>query len=137
MRNILKERHPHVQVLIDHECTDAAALADVPLLELALLNLMENGVKYSRDAPKLVIQHRADTKEHKISIKDHGIGIPKENIPYIFDRFYSVNKALSRKLGGAGLGLSIVKKIIDKHQGSIVVESCLNEGTVFTVSLPR
>lgn len=133
---LLKERHPQADVKVDLKGSESSILVDLPLIELALLNLLENGVKYSREKAKLSIEHKVDTKEHKISIKDCGIGIPKENIPYIFDRFYAVNKPLSRKLGGAGLGLSIVKTIIDKHLGSITVESMVEEGTVFTICLP-
>ncbi len=133
---ILKERHPKVEINVTGSCLKKPLVADLPLLELALLNLLENGVKYSRDLAKITIEHRVEAKEHTISIKDCGIGIPRENIPYIFDRFYAVNKPLSRKLGGAGLGLSIVKTIIDKHQGSIAVESCVDEGTTFTICLP-
>jgi two-component system phosphate regulon sensor histidine kinase PhoR len=134
---ILKERHPSVQIELKHSKDLAQLHVDLPLMELALLNLLENAVKYSRDQPKISVEHKVESLEHKILIHDHGIGIPKENIPYIFDRFYAVNKPLSRKLGGAGLGLSIVKTIIDKHQGSIVVESAVGEGTTFTICLPR
>jgi two-component system phosphate regulon sensor histidine kinase PhoR len=133
---LLKERHPQVEINLELNPPEGLMVIDLPLLELALLNLLENGVKYSRNTAKIFLEYKNDSKEHKISIKDFGIGIPKENIPYIFDRFYAVNKPLSRKLGGAGLGLSIVKTIVDKHQGSITVESALEEGTTFTICLP-
>ena len=134
---LLKERHPEAEIKLEINPVENVIEVDLPLIELAILNLLENAVKYSREKAKLLIEYRQDSKEHKISIKDSGIGIPKENIPYIFDRFYAVNKPLSRKLGGAGLGLSIVKTIIDKHQGSIAVESTIEEGTTFTICLPK
>ena len=67
---------------------------------------------------------------------DKGIGIPPADLPYVFDRFYTVDKARSRKLGGAGLGLSIVKTVMDKHRGKAEVASELGEGSLFALRLP-
>jgi two-component system phosphate regulon sensor histidine kinase PhoR len=72
----------------------------------------------------------------EIIVEDTGIGIPKEHISRIFERFYVVDKSRSKKLGGTGLGLSIVKHIVHSHQGNISVESALGRGTKFTVTLP-
>ena len=72
-----------------------------------------------------------------LSIADKGMGIPEEELDYIFDRFYTVNKAHSRRLGGAGLGLSIVKAIIEKHEGDISVFSKNQEGTKFSISFQK
>jgi two-component system, OmpR family, phosphate regulon sensor histidine kinase PhoR len=72
----------------------------------------------------------------KITVNDKGMGIPNEDLEYIFQRFYTVNKAHSRQLGGSGLGLSIVETIIEKHFGKISVASTLGEGTTFTILLP-
>ena len=76
-------------------------------------------------------------KKHPIQFKDNGIGIPKENIKYIFERFYRVDESRSKNTGGIGVGLTIVKSIIDLHQGTIEVRSELNKGSEFIVILPN
>jgi two-component system phosphate regulon sensor histidine kinase PhoR len=111
--------------------------ADADLLELAIMNLLENGVKYSKPPAHLTIHLGEKKNEVIIAIEDQGIGIPPEDVPHIFERFYTVNKAHSRRLGGAGLGLSIVKTIVDKHEGTLSVTSVLGKGTTFTITLPK
>jgi len=110
--------------------------ADGNILELAIINLLTNAAKYSKPPAKIHISLEKEGDEAKVVIKDQGIGIPPSDLEHIFERFYTVDKAHSRKLGGAGLGLSLVKTIIDKHQGSITVESTLGIGTTFTIILP-
>ena len=80
------------------------------------------------------------TQDHEViqlQVKDYGIGIPKEAQPYIFDRFYRVDKVRGRKTGGSGLGLSIAKRIAEQHGGMIKMSSMEKEGSVFTVLLPK
>ena len=111
--------------------------ADPGLLELALVNLLDNAAKYSESTAQITITLSLIANVHAmIQITDRGRGIPKEDILNIFQRFYRVDKTHSRRLGGAGLGLSIVKTIISKHGGSIEVESVLGQGTTFTIILP-
>lgn len=116
--------------------TEVKIMANPDLLELALRNLLENAVKYAKDAPR--IQIRIEEQEGKVvmTITDQGIGIPESDLPHIFGRFYTVNKAHARKLGGAGLGLSIVRKIIENLGGAIKVDSKLGEWTKFTLEFP-
>ena len=110
--------------------------ADRGLLELAVRNLLENAVKYSDTKP--VVQVLLEKRNHELwlSVKDQGIGIAEEDLTHIFERFYTVDKARSRKSGGVGLGLSLVKNIIEKHRGKIEVFSQPNQGSIFTIKLP-
>ncbi len=73
----------------------------------------------------------------RLAVQDEGEGIPKEALPFIFDRFFRVNKARSRKDGGMGLGLAIVRQIVEAHGGTIKVESDMGKGTTFWITLPR
>ena len=98
--------------------------------------LGENAIKYNQSKPQIKLSLLVDDQVTKIIISDNGIGIPPKDLPHIFERFYRVDKARSRKLGGSGLGLSIVKTIIDKLKGTISVDSKQNEGTTFTITFP-
>lgn len=111
--------------------------ADEQKLSIALKNLIENGIKYNVQNGYVKVSVKSDSKYDYISVKDSGIGIPKESIPLIFERFYRVDKSRSRNIGGTGLGLSIVKHIIEAHKGSIKVDSKLNEGSEFTIKIPK
>jgi signal transduction histidine kinase len=106
------------------------------LLELAIMNFLHNSVKYSQGPPRITVTIAKREDDVLLSVEDQGMGIAKENLPHIFDRFYTVNKSHSRKLGGAGLGLSMVKIIVEKHGAKIQVESELGKGTKFTVLFP-
>lgn len=131
------ELYPEIKVEIVSSDKEKMTEADPSLLELAMMNLLQNAVKYSPAPADIQIKIEEGERESLIKIIDHGYGIPEENRPHIFNRFYSVNKTLSRKLGGAGLGLSIVKNIIEKHQGYITVEPNPLGGTIFTLALPN
>lgn len=102
----------------------------------ALMNIIYNAVKYTDDGGKVVVSILKEGKYVVIRIDDNGIGIPEESLPYIFERFYRVDSARSRKTGGTGLGLSISHQIISLHQGSLEVESKVNVGTSFSIKLP-
>ena len=110
--------------------------ADPHILELAIFNLFENAAKYSAVDAQITVEITKREGEVVCVIKDSGIGMAPQDLKHIFERFYTVNKARSRKLGGAGIGLSIVKTIIQKHDGSIAVDSKLGSGTSFTLTLP-
>jgi len=100
-----------------------------------LVNLIDNAIKYT-DKGGIEISLKDGKNYVKIGVKDTGIGIPREDIERIFERFYVVDKSRSRKLGGTGLGLSIVKHIVLLHNGKIEVESTPGKGTKFTILLP-
>ncbi len=101
-----------------------------------IFNLVENGIKYNTPGKNLYITLQRENNTAVLIVKDEGNGIPEESIPHIFDRFYRVDKARSRSTGGSGLGLSIVKELVNKNQGAITVESTLGAGTEFILRLP-
>ena len=109
---------------------------DKELLNRTVLNLLDNAVKYTPSGGEVSIALARQNGNALIVVRDTGIGIPQVDQPHIFDRFYRVDKARSRALGGAGLGLSIVQWIVDAHEGRIKVQSTPGKGTTFTVELP-
>lgn len=133
----VQEVHTDAVIDIQNETgKDLHIFADPSLIELAITNLLENAAKYSQPPAQITVNISREGKMLKILIADKGIGIPKNDLEHIFERFYTVNKAHSRKMGGSGLGLSIVKTIVEKHFGKISVNSELGKGTVFTILLP-
>jgi len=108
-----------------------------PLLEQALVNLLDNAIKYSDEKKPVNIDAIQDGNEILIRVADNGRGIEQEHLPRIFERFYRVDKARSRRLGGTGLGLSIVKHIIQAHGGHVSVTSTPGKGSAFTIHLPK
>ncbi|MBS0626756.1 MAG: histidine kinase, partial [Verrucomicrobia bacterium] len=108
--------HPKASVEII-QSSEAVAEVDPSILELAIVNVLENAVKYSNAPAKITVSLCQNDEIATVSIQDQGVGISSLDLEHIFDRFYTVNKAHSRKLGGAGLGLSLVKTIIEKHDG--------------------
>ncbi|WP_432716946.1 HAMP domain-containing histidine kinase [Staphylococcus equorum] len=103
-------------------------------LEQILIIFIDNAMKYDQHNKHIHIQTNLRNKQISIEITDHGVGIPKEDIEFIFDRFYRVDKSRSRKLGGNGLGLSIAKKIIELNHGTIHVESEIGKYTTFKIT---
>jgi len=105
-------------------------------LALLIRNLIDNAVRYSREGGSVSIEVRSDGDEVLLRVRDTGIGIPSRDIPRIFERFYRVDRARSRETGGTGLGLAIVKKIVDEHQGRILVENVKPHGANVSIVLP-
>lgn len=122
-----------IQELTDEEMI---ATVDPSLMELAFMNLLENAAKYSTPPAEITVTMQKESDKIKITISDKGMGIPKHDLEHIFERFYTVDKAHSQKMGGSGLGLSIVQNIIHKHFGQISLESEVGKGTTFTIILP-
>ncbi len=110
-------------------------LGDRDRLEQVVVNLLDNAIKYTQSGGSVLITSCLTGHEVRVEIKDTGIGIPKDDIPRIFERFYRVDKARSRELGGTGLGLAIVKHIIQGHNGKLHVESSPGKGSTFSFSL--
>ncbi len=110
--------------------------SDRKLLYIVFRNLVDNAIKYNNLNGKVVIEYSKLPKDHVISVCDTGPGIPKSHLPFIFERFYRVDRSRSRKLGGTGLGLSIVKLAVERVEGKVIVESKEGEGTCFRVFIP-
>lgn len=102
-----------------------------------LLNLLSNAVKYTKKQGKITINISCESDYAIIGVKDNGSGIPKEDLPYVFERFYRADKSRSRSTGGSGIGLAIVKAIVTAHNGMVSVNSELGNGTEVIVKLPR
>jgi heavy metal sensor kinase len=115
---------------------DVEFAGDDELLKRMLLNLLDNAVKYTDAGGEIKVQLGSQNGTVRIVVKDSGIGIPLPDQPRIFDRFYRVDKTRSRALGGAGLGLSIAKWIVEAHEGELTVESTPSSGSAFIVELP-
>ncbi len=111
--------------------------ADRYALEIAFRELLENAAQYNRNGGSIIVQTAEAPGSIVLRITDTGIGIDEGHLPHIFDLLYRVDKARSTKTGGAGLGLPIVKKIIEAHGGTIAVESVPDQHTTFTITLPR
>ncbi|PLR98112.1 two-component system histidine kinase PnpS [Bacillus sp. T33-2] len=108
---------------------------DVDRLKQVFINLVTNALNYTPNGGKVSVTVKENSSSVTIKVKDTGIGIDKEEIPRIFERFYRIDKARSRNSGGTGLGLAIVKHIVEAHKGSIEVKSDIGNGTVFSIKL--
>ena len=128
-----EEKHIGIELGGDDQLT---TVVDPVLIEQAVVNLLDNALKYSDREKSVQIRARTVDCEIQIQVQDHGIGIEKKHLPRLFERFYRVDKARSRSLGGTGLGLAIVKHIAQAHGGHVTVESRLGEGSLFTIHLP-
>lgn len=137
VKNTLQELHEEAEISVEALSGPGVEIAaDYDLIEMALMNLMQNAVKYSQPPAKVRVKIEKSDVEVRIEVADQGIGISAEDLPRIFERFYRVDKARSRKVGGSGLGLSIVETVIKKHYGRIDVQSEPGKGTTFVITLP-
>jgi two-component system, OmpR family, phosphate regulon sensor histidine kinase PhoR len=123
---LVEERTPEDTVV----CCDSEAVSQI------LSNLMENAIKYTPEGGRISVGALAQGSMVEFFVRDTGVGIPEEDLPRLFERFYRVDKARSRELGGTGLGLSIVKHLVAAHNGATRVESRVHEGTTFAFTLP-
>ena len=105
-------------------------------LKQCMVNLISNALAYSLSGGEIQVEYEAAGEMTAVKVIDQGMGIPADDLPYLFDRFYRVDKSRSKKTGGMGIGLSITKAIVENHGGEIIVESIEGQGTVFTLSLP-
>ena len=121
---------------INFNCSDSVEImGDIMLLEQAVTNLIMNAIKYSK-SPVIDVSISKNEDNAVIVIQDYGVGIKQSDVEHIFERFYRVDKARSRELGGSGLGLAIVKNVVLLHNGTIALDSEVNKGCKFVISLP-
>lgn len=127
------------EVSLDLDCPDDIQLKiNRTLFEQAIVNLLINGITYSEYGGRVTIRAKQLMVNEQLYVEvrviDNGVGIAKEHLPRLFERFYRSDKARNRKVGGTGLGLSIVKHIVQVHQGSVDVKSTLGEGSEFVLT---
>ncbi|MEX1012342.1 MAG: ATP-binding protein [Waddliaceae bacterium] len=131
------ERYPEAEIAFDAPADDHYFInADPNLIEIAIGNLIDNAAKYSKEPASITVTLSRKKQFIELNISDQGIGIPEKELQNIFQRFYTVDKAHSRKMGGSGLGLAIVESIIEKHAGTIKVKSEMGKGSTFTIRFP-
>lgn len=126
-----------VSISFENRSSGLSMKSGADLIRQMVINLLDNGVKYSNEGGYVHLISSMTDYEVQIVVEDSGIGIPREDLPRIFERFYRVDKARSKKEGGTGLGLAIVKHSVIRLGGSVEVDSTSGKGTKFTVHLPR
>lgn len=133
LQPIADQKGQQIQLSLGDSCD---IYADKSKLNQVIYNLMENAVKYTQAGGQIKVSLQRQGRDARLTVADNGPGIPKENLPHVFDRFYRVDKARSREKGGTGLGLSIVHQLVLLHGGAIRVESEEGKGASFIVELP-
>lgn len=128
----ITEKGLHVEFIYPN--SSSMIHADEDLLNQVLINLLDNAIKYTPPHGKVIIRAYSRDSRVVISFTDTGVGIPRDSIPRVFERFYRVDKARSRNQGGTGLGLAIVKHIVESHGGEVFVDSEIGKGSTFGVS---
>ena len=129
-------REKNYRILTDITQRDLWVEIDQDKMTQVLDNIINNAIKYSPDGGRIIVRLMETHTDLIVSISDEGLGIPRKDIPHLFDRFYRVDKARSRAMGGSGLGLAIAKEVVQLHGGKIWVNSIENKGSTFFVSLP-
>ncbi|MFF5993569.1 ATP-binding protein [Lysinibacillus sp. KU-BSD001] len=132
---VAKEKHIHLQFASELP-EDVLISLDEDRIEQVLTNLIDNAIRHTPADGTVTVALTNELSYAKISVSDTGIGIPKDDLPYVFERFYKADKARTRSKGGTGLGLAITRNIVEAHGGNIKVESVEKQGTVFTFYLP-
>lgn len=112
-------------------------LADGDRLEQILINLLDNAIRFTPDGGKVEVEIVSEAEQTIFNVRDSGSGIPEEDLPHVFERFYKADKARTPEKGGTGLGLAIVKELVEAHGGNISVESRPREGSVFRFTIPN
>lgn len=133
----VREQADARSVTIEFDGPDQAVVAGIEEdLRIAIGNLLDNAVRYNRDGGRVNVTLTRRESDYRLDVEDSGIGIPKQDLGRVFERFYRVDVARSRATGGTGLGLSLVRHAVERQGGRVTADSLLGEGTTFTVTLP-
>ena len=132
----VQDEEKKYELVRDYPITSVWIEIDTDKMTQVIDNILNNAIKYSPDGGKITVTMKTTDDQMILSISDQGLGIPKQDLPRIFDRFYRVDRARSRAQGGTGLGLSIAKEIIKQHNGFIWAKSIYGKGSTFTIVLP-
>ena len=125
-----------LELSVDLPAEPARAFIDSDRMQQVLHNLLENAIRYTEPGGRIRVSLAASPAEVRIDVSDNGIGIPEANLPFVFERFFRSDRARRAHPGGSGLGLSIVKWIVEQHKGRVEVRSKVGEGSNFSVVLP-
>jgi two-component system phosphate regulon sensor histidine kinase PhoR len=133
----LAAQRKNVAVHLDFPSAGIGLEGDGNLLHQVVRKLVDNAVKYSPAGARVVVRGRAEGEDVALEVEDRGVGIPAEHLPRIFEKFYMVDGGISRRVGGTGVGLYLVREIVRLHQGRVEVDSRPGQGSTFAVRLPR
>lgn len=133
---VANEENDDINIIFDTDCEEINMACDADEIERILLNLLSNAIKYSFTNDPIIVSIKSNMSNVKISVKDHGIGIPKDYLDRVFDKLTRVDNNLTRHNEGSGIGLAIVKSLVNLHEGEIEVESELGKGSNFIITLP-
>jgi two-component system, OmpR family, sensor histidine kinase ResE len=136
-QGLAKEKDIEIDLSVDLHRKDPYFTLDPDRIEQVLTNLIDNAIRHTPNGGQVAVTQMSDDKGITFEVKDSGSGIPEEDLPFVFERFYKADKARTRGRSGTGLGLAIAKNIIDAHKGIISVQSKLEQGTTFSFFIPR
>jgi signal transduction histidine kinase len=125
-----------LELLVDLPEESARTFIDADRMQQVIHNLLENAIRYTNPGGRIHVRLSSTPSEARIEISDTGIGIPEQHLPFVFERFFRTDRARRAHPGGSGLGLSIVRWIVEAHKGKVEVSSRVGEGTTFTITLP-
>ncbi len=134
-QGLAKEKDIHLELMLDEQ--NIRMKLDPDGLEQVLTNLIDNAIRHTPNMGSVTVSQHSDERGLYIEIIDSGSGIPEEDLPFVFERFYKADKARTRGQSGTGLGLAIVKNLVNAHKGRITVQSKIGHGTTFSIFIPR
>ena len=129
-------KNNNIELIFDTDSEEVITYCDADKIERIMLNLLSNAIKYTKENGYIKVEINTTKSDVIVSVKDSGVGIPKDKLDIIFDRFGQVNASFNRKNEGSGIGLSIVKNLIEMHGGYIDVKSEIEKGSDFIFTIP-